>query len=361
MKKLFTVLTATLLSLVLAFGLTACSPATPPETPPTCQHTYEATEWFDGAHHFASKLVCSGCQDEITRNRLEITNAQELVYLAQDINSGASIGGYTSFFFTEDIDLTGTTWTPINICSEDGYDYVFKSGKTGNATISGLTVSNQENAGLFGLVQSKLTIEGITLDNATISGNNASAFIGTIDCTPTQTLERQNVEFKNLKVSNSTISGTDHAGAAYAYATGYNGGDALNATTISINGFDMNAVTVSTLGYAGALMGAMSDYSGDFVDCVFVIVEGHTFTNVTVTSTQANGAGRVIGIIGYSDAKLGDVAPPTWGVESNFGSATANGESITRCYGRTGWTGGSEGCSFNFEAANTLKYESAVN
>lgn len=357
MKKLFTVLTAALISLVMVFGLTACSPTPPPETPQECQHTYEATAWFDGAHHFASKLVCSQCEDEITKTRLEITNAQELRYLAQDINSGASIGGLSTFFFTEDIDLSGSAWTPINIFSEDGYSYVFKSGKTGNVTISGLTVSSGENAGLFGVVKSKLTVDGLTIANANVSGVNASAFIGQIDCTDTQTLEKQNVELLNCKVVNSVINGSEHAGSAYAYATGYNGGNASNATDIKIEDFDVADTQVSSTGYAGALIGAMSDYSGDFVDCVYVSVEGHTFSNVTVTSTQENGAGKVIGIIGYSDGILSDTNPPSW--ETTI-TATANGQSIIRCYGRSGWTGGVAGSTFRFEAANTLDWEKGV-
>lgn len=349
MKKLFTILTATLLTVMLAFGLVACSPTTtpPPEGGGECQHTYEATAWFDSAHHYASKLVCSQCSDEVTRTRIEITNAQELRYLAQDLNEGIKPAGRSTFFFMNDIDLSGSAWTPINIYNEDGDAYTFKSGIDGtNINVSGITITSGENVGFFGKVESSITVDKINIVGANVAGQNASALIGAIDCSQVQSVVKQTIDVKNCSVSNCTIAGTVSAGAIYGSATGDNGGDTSYATSITIQhcSFSNNAIS-SNGGYAGGVAGIMSDYSGEVIKGVLVKISDSTFSNCTVTSTLENGAGKVIGIVGYSN---GDVCSETTGSSYDNVVATGNGTVVmARPYGRTGWVD-SVGSTFTY-------------
>ena len=77
---------------------------------------------------------------------------------------------------TADINLTGTTWTPIAINFDHQYKGTFDGG---GHTISGLTVTGSDQwAGLFGYIDKDGTVKNVVLENVQITSDNQYAYVG---------------------------------------------------------------------------------------------------------------------------------------------------------------------------------------
>ncbi len=148
-----------------------------------------------------------------------ISSAQELVFLANNVNNGSLLTTNTEFILTSDIDLTGSYWTPIGLSSVYPFMGVFNFN---GHVISGLTIDNSSYtyAGLFGYTKNAYIINGY-LQNAFIKINNqginsevyAGALVGLGD----------NTTIKNISVS-ATISAysnfASYIGGVAGYLTG---------------------------------------------------------------------------------------------------------------------------------------------
>ena len=134
-----------------------------------------------------------------TANEIVLSSAADLTAFAEYVNSGNKMTGQTVKLGTS-IDLAGTEWTPIGNGSRSSKTY------NGNAfcgtfdgvgnTISNLTISSGETAGLFGVVVGA-TIKDFTLENVAITptnGDNVGAAVG--------------AAFENSQISGITVSGT---------------------------------------------------------------------------------------------------------------------------------------------------------
>ena len=101
----------------------------------------------------------------------------------------------------KDIDLTGTTWTPIGITYNNSYTGTFDGG--GN-TITGLTVTgSNEYAGLFGCIGSGGTVKNVKLEKVQITSDDQYAYVGGV-----AGYSRGNIE--NCSVSGS-VSGNSNS------------------------------------------------------------------------------------------------------------------------------------------------------
>ena len=107
-----------------------------------------------------------------------IENAEQLAYLAQQVNNGTNYRG-KHFLLVSDLDLSVKEWTPIGTYSNSfwgGFD-------GGGRTITGMTITGKENkyVGLFGACYNFTApssyIKSVTVKRANISGHS---FVGAI-------------------------------------------------------------------------------------------------------------------------------------------------------------------------------------
>lgn len=107
-----------------------------------------------------------------------IENAEQLAYLAQQVNNGTNYRG-KHFLLVSDLDLSVKEWTPIGTYSNSfwgGFD-------GGGRTITGMTITGKENkyVGLFGACYNFTApssyIKSVTVKGANISGHS---FVGAI-------------------------------------------------------------------------------------------------------------------------------------------------------------------------------------
>lgn len=107
-----------------------------------------------------------------------IENAEQLAYLAQQVNNGTNYRG-KHFLLVSDLDLSVKEWTPIGT-----YSNSFWGGFNGDGhTITGMTITGKENSyvGLFGecynFTADSSYIKSVTVKRANISGKS---FVGAI-------------------------------------------------------------------------------------------------------------------------------------------------------------------------------------
>lgn len=136
---------------------------------------------------------------DLSGSTYTIDSAEELAWLASEINNGHNLSGFT-FNVTSDIDLSIHYWTPIGTADT----YPFKGNFNGGGnTITGVTIGSESSpatydyTGLFGASDSTAQIENVKIMDASVtacSGVEAGGLIGynegTIDnCYVTGTVE----------------------------------------------------------------------------------------------------------------------------------------------------------------------------
>lgn len=194
----------------------------------------------------------------------EIETAEQLAYLAQQVNSSSSVKSSTYILLTADIDLDNKPFTPIGNSSS----YPFAGQFDGNGhTIKNLSVTGTDasNIGLFGRVSG--SVKNLTLTNATISASaSSSSYVGALVGYCNGTLE-------NCLVKNSTVTA-----ASYNSVGGLVGETNKKLTRCAVQG-----VSVSGKDNVGGVVGKTSQ-----------AVENCYATRVNVTASGAY-AGGVLG------------------------------------------------------------------
>ena len=219
-----------------------------------------------------------------------IDEASDLAWFAAAVNgtlpqtrSGSSIDDFKdkTFKLTSDIDLAGHEWTPISMSTDLAGGKTFRGTFDGNGhTIYGLTVNQQEVAGLFGYVYA-CTIKNVIVDGASINSNHyAGGIVGWV------LNNKGNIQvpfvIENCHVKNSTITSTpvqvngqwdngDKVGGLVGYAHFEDPDKAANEGA-KISGCSVENTTVK----------AYRDFAGlvGFASCV--TIENTTTRNVTL-------------------------------------------------------------------------------
>ena len=309
----------------------------------------QATAWFDAERHYPKTLECE-CGEKENRTRIQITNADELVMLGEDMNSGYNIGS-ALIDIANDIDMEDKQWTPIIV--DNMMQEIKIRGAEGGVTISGLT----SDVGFIAEVLTGLTLENITLEGASISNTEgcAGGFIGVINVGSGLAT---NVTIKNCSVVDSEIiaSYTGDDNACFAGAIYGKMADETAIDTLTIQNCSVLNTNVQSNVYAGGIAGAFSPLVSGVTANVSLI--NCVFENVTVSSLVKNGAGRVVGISGFGscnmDQETSDCANLTV-------TATGAGEARLDVYGVTGWNSMTDCGTLVYGAAMQLKYDHAIN
>ena len=340
MKRLLVLLLASL----MLFAFVACDdntpdpPAAEEPTPEECVHAQlkDVTEWFDGENgHYPKSGICASCGEEVTRDAIAISTADELMTLAEDMDKETAydLGCYTISILA-DIDMAGKNWPSPRL---NGYndphnkkDFVIN----GNGhTISNLTAGTgetKEHQGFIGSTWSAvtLTINNLTLENATITANKGewngpgiAGFVGYIDSSAL-------VEITNCNLVDSKITGGHWAGGVYGYAAGYDveGNGPVLAET-NINGCRIENVTITGDDTSvGGVMGHAGGNPNTKITVTDTVVTGCTITTENTTSAKA---GALLGTNGEGDVKLENV-------KYDEGNTVSYGTTLNndRAYGR---------------------------
>ena len=135
------------------------------------------------SEYYGPDFVLVPAYDQATKT-WTITNRDELLYVAQQVNSGANTFKGQTVQVVNDIDLKDIPWTPIG--NGKHFQGVFEGVASTRAandypTISNLKIENGEKAGLFGIISNGALLRNFNLNHVRISGSNyLGAVVGEI-------------------------------------------------------------------------------------------------------------------------------------------------------------------------------------
>ena len=225
----------------------------------------------------------------------------------------------------KDIDLTGTTWTPIGTTYNNSYTGTFDGG---GKTITGLTVTgSNEFAGLFGYIGSGGTVKNVVLKDVQIASDYQYGYIGGV-----AGISDGNIE--NCSVSGS-VSGRNTAGGVVGQQFG--GSITMCGSSATVKG------TAEVGGVAGK-----TDNSATLTACY--ATRNVTFERASTINTSAGG---VVGLNGTGSIltacyAMGNVTGTGTGTGSCYvGGITGDNSSgtLTACYHATGTVSGPDGAT----------------
>lgn len=222
-------------------------------------------------------------------NAINVSNAGQLLWIADQVNSGKDTFAGKTITLTDDIDLSSIeNWTPIGI--DDSQKAFAGTFDGGSHTISGLKVDTAASfAGLFGAVNGGAAIKNLTIDKAQIktSDKNAGVLIG-----GTTYANQNSLTIENVNITNSQVEALGRVGGVIGWIK-----DSIKP--VSISGCRVNGSTIS----------GINDATGDEGDKVGGIV-GVALGKTTITGcnvgdtaeTTITGCRDVGGIIGLGQS-----------------------------------------------------------
>ena len=209
-------------------------------------------------------------------------------------NAGAAGAGDSYITLNGDLDLTGTTWTPIKVDGYNGADIVTIDG--GGHTITGLTAPLFAGgfAGGSGIVIKNLTIADSTITSA--NGLGVGAFIESVDSMDTITLF-------NCHLIDSSVTGTTdgaRTGGLIGWTAGYNNvNDGPVKTYVTIENCSVIECTITSAGSVGGIYGHAGNNAWTYSTIKNCVVKDNT-----LNSTD-DGGWRVGVVVGT--ANVGEV------------------------------------------------------
>lgn len=276
---------------------------------------------------------------------------------AQMMNvAGALVANQTTYFkLTENINMSGKEWTPLN--TESPYNlYIDFDGN--NKTINNLTVtSDKASPSLFGMLNGN--VRNLTLANALIlpggnKGGVLASYIGTSESTVTPSVT--NITLTNCAVGSSSDKGTNYCGGLCStveksgtvisnvtventnvYASLAGGIIGFANCKVNVSGCLYTGGTVTSSGrYSGGLMGSTGDYESEIYAC--------RVENATIDCSALSSDARCGGLIGQIQKKVTvkgcSVGTPTRKVTVRAGTPSATDKPLNvggfagTCYGK---------------------------
>lgn len=168
-------------------------------------YTVELKPGFEEGDYYGPEFVKTPAYDENTKT-WTITSRDELLYVAQQVNTGANSFVGQTVKVVNDIDLKNIPWTPIGHSTTVTFRGMFegaaitKSG-TEYPTISNLKIENGNCSGFFGLMCNGGKVRNINFNNVTISGERQ---LGVVVGQVYGNLEQPTIE--NVTVENAVIT-----------------------------------------------------------------------------------------------------------------------------------------------------------
>lgn len=265
-----------------------------------------------------------------------VTTAKGLKAVA-DIANNSNLG--INITLDKDINLTGTTWTPIGIDNKNQYTGTFNGG---NHTISGLTVTGSDQyAGLFGYIGKDGTVKNVKLEKVQITSDDQYAYVGGV-----AGYSRGNIE--NCSVSGSVSGNRNSDGTDNCV-----GGVVGQQFDGSITGCSSSTI-VEGMGGVGGVAGKTANAT---------LTACYATEDVTVERTPTNNtyAGGVVGsnfsstlIACYATGSVTGTGTGTGPIYVGGVTGSNDSGTLTACYHATGTvsgpvsaTGGVTGRNYN--------------
>lgn len=259
---------------------------------------------------------------DINTKTITIYSGEGLKIAADVVNNGNRDINIT---LDKDIDLTGTTWTPIGTTYNNSYTGTFDGG---GKTITGLTVTgSNEFAGLFGYIGSGGTVKNVVLKDVQIESDNQYGYVGGVAGNSDGNIE-------NCSVSGS-VSGRHTAGGVVGQQFG--GSITLCSSSATVKG------TAEVGGVAGK-----TDNSATLTACY--ATGDVTFERASTINTFAGG---LVGLNG-----TGSILTACYATGNVTGTGTETGScyvggvtgdnasgTLTACYHATGTVNGPDGAT----------------
>ena len=319
MKKLFKCLAIILLLSLTILSLFACTNEPHGEDPldgHVCDEncTLTATEWFDNYKHYPKTLLCDSGKT-VRRSKIEIATANDFILLASDLKASNFVG-ITEFIFTNDIDMAGKVWEPIDFRitkSSSYYDTVLDFDGNGK-TIKNLTMLEDYsyNAGIFGEVNGAVgfTFKNLTLDGAKIYGDvedsmgstsgsekGIGAFIGA-----PRGIEKD-IIISGCTLKNSEIKGAHWAGGFLGYVSKEKMTTTLDTgkVLVSITDSTVENSSIISKGSAGGIVGHAGGCRNIKMTANSVTVKNSTITCLGSSKIKA---GSFVGTVGLAQITI---------------------------------------------------------
>ena len=168
-------------------------------------YTIELKPGFDEGDFYGPEFFKTPAYDEATKT-WTITCRDELLYVAQQVNTGANSFVGQTVKVVNDIDLKNIPWTPIGHSTTVTFRGMFEGAAVTKAateypTISNLKIENGSCSGFFGLMCNGGKVRNINFNNVTISGERQ---LGTVVGQVYGNLEQPTIE--NVTVENAFIT-----------------------------------------------------------------------------------------------------------------------------------------------------------
>ena len=168
-------------------------------------YTIELKPGFDEGDFYGPEFVKTPAYDEATKT-WTITCRDELLYVAQQVNTGANSFVGQTVKVVNDIDLKNIPWTPIGHSTSVTFRGMFEGATVTKAateypTISNLKIENGNCSGFFGLMCNGGKVRNINFSNVTISGERQ---LGVVVGQVYGNLEQPTIE--NVTVENAVIT-----------------------------------------------------------------------------------------------------------------------------------------------------------
>lgn len=222
-------------------------------------------------------------------NTITIMSAAEMGLLAYNVNY--KLQDYSGYTITlgADIDMSGHIWESMGNTGVSGSPMPmgFKANFDGaGKTISNMDVTNAMGAGLFGIVSGNVTVQNITIDNATVKGGMYSGIIAGIN----------QGTITNCHVKNSTLESFVDASSLYPLASGrYIGGITGFCENGTVSGCTVMETTIGSddtpYGFTGGIVGGLQHTS-----TTTSYVKDNLFCGTMVTGVGSESFGAISGM-----------------------------------------------------------------
>jgi len=231
---------------------------------------------------------------------------------------------------TEDIDLTGKPWTPVE------YNFGKLTINGNGKTVTGMSDSLLNKTGSGGHY---LTINDLTFDKCSDTTPTGGDYpCAAIICPYADSMNE--LSFNGVTINDCTVVSTEYAGGFIGYAAGYNVTN--NGPVFQHILFDNCKVTgcsITGFGSTGGLIGHAAGNINAKITVTDTTVTGNT---ITVTETgKHNKAGSLFGTVGAAGENADYPGRGLFASATVSGNTvTSDGTVITAIYGRQGTSSG---------------------
>ena len=208
-----------------------------------------------------------------------------------DAFAAANKTGDTVIELLDDINMTGKTWTPVEVDGYHGQGVITLNGN--GKTITGLSAPLFAGgfAGKSGIVIKDLTIAGANI-NDTMNAQGIGAFINCVD-------SMTRIELDNCHLKNSEIVSTGGArvGGLIGWTSGYNNpNDGPVDTKVTLTNCSVENVTIEANGSVGGLIGHAGANPA-----TYHTITGCTVKDSTLKCAEAGKSWRVGDLVGTAN------------------------------------------------------------